>query len=304
MRLSIVYSVHDPAYGAGPGTNLVQRMQVSLNVLAELARLCELDFEVVVVEWAPPAERSKIRSSVSWPKYQTGRLRFIEVPMTIHKRLDNWEVMPLFEYIGKNVGIRRAGGGWILATTPDVLFNEALVRFFAAGSFDENAFYRIDRQDTSARLDPADGWRKQLTLSARSITQVNTSLGSFPPDKVPQGQRPEYPLHTNASGDFFLMSRSNWFRLRGYPELSTHAHIDSIMCWTAKSYGLEQLVLGTNMRLYHQEHDRSLHATLPLTDWRPWQDQFLAAISAREPMKVRNSENWDFALDDLPEYSL
>lgn len=69
---------------------------------------------------------------------------------------------------------------------------------------------------------------------------------------TPQRER----LHTNASGDFTLMSRQNWFALRGYPELPVHAmHLDSLLCYMAFYDGLQEEVFPNPMRIYHIEHE-------------------------------------------------
>jgi hypothetical protein len=143
VLLSIVYSVRDPDYGGG----LLKRMQVSLLSLAEAARQLHLDYEVVVVEWNPPSDKGALRELVSWPARDRGRLRFIEVPFQLHQTFEDSERIPFLECIGKNVGIRRSRGEWILCTTPDVIFNLHLVRYLVDANLDDGAFYRIDRTD-------------------------------------------------------------------------------------------------------------------------------------------------------------
>src|SRR5205823_5846648 len=61
-------------------------------------------------------------------------------------------------------------------------------------------------------------------------------------------------LHTNACGDFTLMSREDWLRLRGYPELPIFSlHIDSLLLYMAHWTGIAEVVLP--YRVYHVEHD-------------------------------------------------
>ena len=128
-------------------------------------------------------------------------------------------------------------------------------------------------------------------------------LRRSPPVPAFQADPWEQPPHTNASGDFLLMARPVWFELKGYRELTTHAHIDSIMVWLAKSAGLRQVTLGAGMRLYHQEHDRSSHKTMPQTDWRPWKVQFDAALE-RGAVMATNNDDWGLASTTLMEYRL
>ena len=113
-------------------------------------------------------------------------------------------------------------------------------------------------------------------------------------------------LHRNAAGDFFLMERGWWHRLRGYPELYTHAHIDAILCWVASSAGVVQEILPSRCRLYHQAHHRASHVDFPQTDWRPWYQRYeetlrQAPLHQGSPMVV-NLPDWGLANEVLPEW--
>ena len=60
-------------------------------------------------------------------------------------------------------------------------------------------------------------------------------------------------LHTNACGDFTLMSREDWLDLRGYPEWDLYSmNIDSALCISAARAGIEEVFLTA--RVYHIEH--------------------------------------------------
>ncbi len=62
-------------------------------------------------------------------------------------------------------------------------------------------------------------------------------------------------LHTIASGDFTMLSRDDWFNLRGYPEFTTWPmHIDALFCYAAYHGGLQEVVLREPMRIFHIQH--------------------------------------------------
>ncbi len=64
-----------------------------------------------------------------------------------------------------------------------------------------------------------------------------------------------YALHTNACGDFTLLSRDRWFRIRGYPEWEMYSfHIDSLGVYAARIDGAKEIVLKSSQRFYHIEH--------------------------------------------------
>jgi len=75
-----------------------------------------------------------------------------------------------------------------------------------------------------------------------------------PPAAARIGPHPSL-LHTNGCGDFTLMSREDWFDLRGYPQFDLFAmHIDSVLCHAAHYGGIQETVVQDPIRIYHIEH--------------------------------------------------
>jgi hypothetical protein len=329
--ISFVFPVHDPDYGGG----LLARTQRHLDTLIALANRNRLLSEIIIVEWNPRQERPPFRDSLHWPE-DLGHvsLRFIEVPADIHRRLPNADRIPIFEYIAKNAGLRRARGRFLLATNPDLFFSPALIRWLARTPLSTDTFYRVDRRDLSEEI-PADlSLAAQLRFCSRHVGQVHAFFGSYPRGETdivrrlkdeydrrahdPTGTKrridtpgarliwPSDRLHRNAAGDFFLMEREWWHRLRGYPELYTHAHIDAILCWVASSAGLVQEILPPRCHLFHQAHDRASRAAFPQTDWKPWYKRYEEAIHQdplhRSAAMVINPEDWGLANEVLPEW--
>src|SRR5262245_15742571 len=65
------------------------------------------------------------------------------------------------------------------------------------------------------------------------------------------------PLFTNACGDFTLLSREDWFRLRGYPEWEMFSwHIDSVLLYQANRSGIREVYAGRARKIFHIEHGR------------------------------------------------
>lgn len=62
---------------------------------------------------------------------------------------------------------------------------------------------------------------------------------------------------TNACGDFTLLSRKDWFRMRGYLEKDVFSwHLDSLFVLQALGAGCGQEVLGRDAPVFHIEHGR------------------------------------------------
>ena len=330
-KVSFVFAVHDPEYGGG----LLPRTQRHIDALIELANRYRLLSEIVIVEWNPRQDRAPFRESLRWPD-DLGHvcLRFFEVPAEIHRTLPNADRLPIFEYIAKNAGLRRARGRFLLATNPDLFYSPALVRWLARASLSRERFYRVDRRDLSEEIPTDLSLSRRLRFCSQHVAHVHAFFGSYRPGDADGGRRlrdeydrcvhdtasaerptdtldarlilPADGLHRNAAGDFFLMERRWWHRLRGYPELYTHAHIDAILCWVASSAGLVQEILPSRCHLYHQAHHRASHAGFPQTDWRPWYERYQEAMRQdplrKGPPMVVNPPDWGLANEVLREW--
>lgn len=306
------------------GGDLTRRTNAFLNSLAAMCRKFRIRAELIVVEWNPPGGMPPLKDELSWPG-SDGYLdyRIVRVPPEIHRRLQNSEHLPLFQMIGKNVGIRRARGEFVLATNLDLLFSDELGQFFAAKQLKSGCFYRVDRFDAPTKALDTDDIGRQLQYCAENVLRVNAKVGTLRPGEWKYYQSHPlrwqifeltrkgkqwfkstflrfgsgmelwmalYPphvmssllllirsqrltrwlnlrelyqrfrrrwfsrrLHTNGCGDFTLLSRDDWFRLRGYPEWEIFSwHLDSLLLYQASSTGLDEIILPAP--IYHIEH--------------------------------------------------
>ena len=271
------------------GGDLLRRMQIFVDGLLQQCHRHGVDAELVLVEWNPPLDRPRLAQALRWPaQLPEGRVRIIEVPPARHRRFRHADVLPLFQMIAKNAGIRRARGRFVLATNVDILFSDELMRFLAARALDPARMYRIDRHDVMPDVPFPAGLDEQLDYCRHHLLRVNAREGTF--RLTPEGRRVQpslaraavraarraargavrtlrratgwqdpygglIPLHTNGCGDFTLLSREKWAELRGYPEFEMFSfHLDSILCYAAHYGGAAEAVLAEPMRIYHVEH--------------------------------------------------
>lgn len=62
-------------------------------------------------------------------------------------------------------------------------------------------------------------------------------------------------LHTNACGDFTLLSYEDWETLKGYPEWEMYSwHIDSVLLHQARQFAIHEVDLPKKLPIYHIEH--------------------------------------------------
>jgi len=318
-RLSFVVVARNDDYGG----HFLERMQIFLDNLIKLGGELKLQAELIIVEWNPPADRPRLRQVLQMPKLPGSiTLRIIEVPREMHASLPNSDRIPLFEYLGKNVGVRRARGEFVMVANPDVFYNESMLHFFSSGKLDLKAFYRVDKYDVGGVTIPSQGTdsRSVLSLAPKNVIRINNRYG----EGILKGEKiwswrnirrrlsylkqiarhfPFAPPYANAAGDFFLMSRASWHSLRGYPEMPTHSLMDGYICYMAAALGLRQIILPEPLRIYHFEHHHQGTETRPWTDTGPYGERCLTMLKTQKPW-IPNDANWGFGDTDLPEVSL
>jgi len=356
------------------GGNLLGRMQHFVNGFIAQCRRHGLRAELIMVEWNPPLDRLPLKDVLEWPDdFGPAEVRIVEVPHDVHARFAHAEALPLFQMIGKNVGIRRARGKFVLATNVDILFDDALVCYLR-DRLKRGTMLRADRYDVPSDIMIGPGFEDILADCAARFFQVQTRYGVFdvrerrlrgmssgieagvmsmilglrilgkpfrepsrglfemivthcriimaiacslvghlarklmryvrhvtPLRRLPirlyflaqrivlfalrlatrllrliealivrtlnfaglatrgsfafrRFRRARW-LHTNGCGDFTLLSREDWFRLRGYAEWPIFSwHLDSLFMYAANAHGIRQVVLNENYRMYHIDH--------------------------------------------------
>ncbi|MBK8659430.1 MAG: hypothetical protein IPN22_11325 [Bacteroidetes bacterium] len=238
--------------------------------------------ELLVIDWNPAPDCKPLCEIL--PKPVNGDflcIRYITVPPAIHQQYRFSKVLPLYQMIAKNVGIRRASADYILCTNVDLLFSDPLMQIMSNQQFVKDTFYRANRKDVSSRIYDFQTVENQLSFAKYNVIRtlgknsaylnIHTNLPSlfyscglakflnFVFDIV-QGYRNSEQveiekLDTVGCGDFTLMHRNAWEAIAGYPELDFYSiHIDTMALIAAKSLGLKQVIFPTEACTYHIEH--------------------------------------------------
>ena len=281
-QLSVVATSRNDEHGG----HLLARMQLFVEGLSEQATRFGLPVELVLVEWNPPSDRPPLVEALRWAPHEHFQPRVITVPPDVHQTFPHAEGLPLFQMIGKNVGIRRSTAPFVLVTNIDILFSDDLFDYLKAG-LKPNSMYRVDRHDILAELggpslpSPAecralpvlrehriDGLRYPQGRSAvarprsASATRWPKSLAVKPALKelsrvtTAAWDRLVLPkLHTSGCGDFTLTSREVWNGLHGYPEWPAYSwSMDGVVLYQAFAAGIEMVNLPPPMVAFHLEH--------------------------------------------------
>jgi len=174
--LSVVATTRNDDHGGFP----LYRTQVFINSLVEQCDRHSLPAELVLVEWNPPADRPRLADALEWPAGKGWcSIRIVEVPNALHAQLKHSDRLPLFQMIGKNVGIRRARGEFVLATNIDIVLSDGLARFIAERRLRHGYLYRADRIDVPAEIDPEWPIERKLSFCESSAVRMNRREGSL-----------------------------------------------------------------------------------------------------------------------------
>src|SRR5262249_37416974 len=138
-----------------------------------------LDAEVIIVEWNPPPERPLLKDVLTWPTELACRFRVMVVPPDVHLTLKFADMLPLFQMIAKNVGIRRAEGAFVLATNMDTFSADELIDFSAARGLEPGTLYRVNRHDIENLYPVEAALRAQMTYCRTHPLRIHRQSGSY-----------------------------------------------------------------------------------------------------------------------------
>lgn len=255
-------------------------------------------FELVVVEWNPLGDKQPLADAL----FPTQHLpvRVVTVPAELHDRLGASH--PVLEFHGKNVGIRRARGEYVLVTNPDILFSQALVDELARKKLRLDRVYRTDRYDFVCEgIQDVDS-EGLIDFAVRNTFVVHGMNGrssrSEPVhesersmDALPRtGVMPDGTYHTNGCGDFMLAAREVWYTVRGMYETLEHRwHVDSISLYRFGVAQVKQQLFTAPQCVFHQHHPRKD------------QDVSIGSLDVQGLAKKPGDTRWGFMGETLPE---
>lgn len=279
------------------GENFIERLSLFIRHLdRQLSRNRNL-MEVVLVEYNPIQENAPLREVI--PKTTNLTVRIITVPAELHATTGR--SAPVLEWYGKNVGIRRSRGDFILITNPDIIFTDELIKYFSRKVLSTDTLYRTDRYDYDGTGIDSVTLTDTVSFAVSRTFQVHKC-----PETVPTSGPDIYALDksdyqtpipfTNASGDFILSAKENFLRAQGvcWENDVTQGHTDSFSVFRLFIKNqLKQEVLVAPFCIFHMDHSRKPNQI-------PWIPQ-MAKLAVGWPSMY--TENWGFGDTDLIEWS-
>jgi hypothetical protein len=337
MKLSVVIAGRNDNYGGDFRNRLQQCVRWTHNRLTE----ARIPSEIIFVNYNP-LPNDPIEHFIEWPATNEFVLtRIITIPGQLHKEVlqkNDIKNVPVLEYVAKNAGIRRSKGDFILCMNPDITIPDIVVKEFAA--LDSGKYYRTNRYDYLApEKTMVSNEKAMLQHIITHVTRIWLKGVSYahPNSKVSTWAlltyklraeierdlysflrlfnfvwrkklhaKAEYRYHCNVSGDFMLMHRNNWLKLRGHHEGTYLAlHVDALMVVQAAAAGLAEKVFSAPV--YHMEHERRYDANMENADFRKayvfFQEQAQLMINSKKSF-IYNSEDWGLAPYSLQEVKL
>ena len=201
-------------YGRNDGytASYNRRVERATQCLARQLELARLNAEIIFCEWNPPAERPLLVEELQIPKTSEHvSIRAYVVGPEHHQRLAGSVEKNIHGGEAANVGIRRARGRFTTVKASDTFFSNDVIAMIAQKNLDLDTMYRIDRHDVSITND--DIW----DLGDDALLAELASMPSSSHALIRQKPYWELlPLHTNACGDFTLMTTAHWHIIRGH----------------------------------------------------------------------------------------
>ena len=186
--------------------------------------------------------------------------------------------LPVMEYFGKNIGVRRAFGKFVILGGSDSLPHEGIFRTMKemendAGLLrcdvksDRQSRFIVDIRDCQAcprcigayrqmtQDDDLTGYSRDEYIKWRDKIARWISTGPQPSIYSPS-IKPIPPLlqkeHWNATGDFTLCTKRAFHRIGGYLEGPYRTHVDSLLIRQAEKCGVTLRVFHPSLSVFHQ----------------------------------------------------
>src|SRR3989338_1433358 len=285
-KISFVMAGRNDDYGG----NFLNRMRTSIRTLLFLAEKYDTNFELVIVDYNPPADKLLLKEALALDSNSNLNIRHIIIPHEFHLEVSQGGKNPFPEYIAKNIGIRRANGTFIASVNPDIIFSDVFVKYLASGNLDANYFYRANRHDldikaiddlltvpeilqicrkTTVRIWTNNGspyvswkrWFKRFKRKPKPYNLWHAPVFNFIP-AIKSYLNPDR-IHDAAAGDFIIMHRDAWFKTRGFDQIPFLSYVDGYHLFRISCFGLKQEIIP--FPIYHVDH-RTSNGTRPSLD--------------------------------------
>ena len=278
---------HDPlisfvryARNDGYAPNYIDRMNLTTKTLVRQAEHYRVPIEILIVEWNPPADKPRLHTVLDGAAgADFATVRIITVPPSVHSKVKGAALKGLHPARALNVGYRRAHGKFVTPFSSDSFLTNAVFEYAATVGFQDQKIYRLDRFDVAPSV-----LKQATTMAAGEGALIELCAANTVGHHAPQDTEMAKPLglrhlHTNAAGDFLLMSKTMWHTQRGQIENCdvTCLDTDSLALHAAAAGGGTEIRLDDSCRLYKIIHGNMSHKRVKPV-WSVWAKTLSALI--------------------------
>lgn len=272
MTTTIVVTSRNDGYGG----NLELRGSHALNTMIQ-----HYD-EVIYVDWNSPNDDSLINHLTLKGK---GNLRHIQVKKSdIEKINPDLLELPIVEVLGRNIGIRRAKGDWIVSSNIDIMPDKLDI-----AEVDNDTFYAVARRNVPVAF--------FKSLDRDFFSYCKTNINKFEQAHIIEndhwaGQYNPWSLVV-CCGDFQLAHRNLWYKMKGFEEKMIYRDCaDTNVMKKGKIYGKDSKILNLDVfHLDHTGHELKVGGKSLFNSW----DDFVVNFE-----ETTNDDTWGFS--DYPFY--
>ena len=318
VYLSVVMVGRNDNYGGTFQSRLATSLRINLHLLNKhTSGAPGFTGEVLFVEWNPlpvgPSSAALLAEYAAAAARQSShppvtRVRVVTIPQVVHNALVRQAGAetspPVLEILGKNVGVRRARGKFVLTTNPDDVLSASLVASFAKmnllavnfyraarGHCDMRTWQQVTRKKYGANRDaefheldrcvggvrfPTKFWDGQPHQVSGSCANGGLDK-SIPTNPATHASVLKVTPFAYASGDFWLAARRTWHKIGGYIEagvIEGGKSTFSMSTWGLDGFSLCRALAGARVpqttfdqrcMTIHLDHDHKSSATSPHT---------------------------------------
>jgi hypothetical protein len=252
--------------------------------------------EVFYIDWN--SETKSLLNEVKQNIQFKGNFHHIVIEPKIEKMLTNFdaEAQKCCEVLGRNIGIRRATGDWIVSTNIDIIAPRRNDLEDTINQLDKNTFYTVSRRDAELpniqQFNKDNNYEEYKNWKDVREYLINNSEERHYEEKTMQGD--DYSM-VNCCGDFQLAPNNIWNDIRGMEEdliyalyADTNVQKKAVM----HGYGLKAIY---NPAFFHINHGRGGGGFLTGVN-RKANDMYRAIVYQN---KTQNKDNWGFSDIDI-----
>ncbi|KAG0166648.1 hypothetical protein DFQ28_005521 [Apophysomyces sp. BC1034] len=244
--------------------NQYHRLQNAIDSTYLLAEKTQTLMELLIIEWNPPVGRRGVRGVYRYRRSKFLTYRIISVPSQIHRPMHENTQISLYEYEGKNLGLRYARGEFVVCTNQDDIWSANMQNAIVSRAWRKKMFYtqfqhsHVSHENLPSTIVKLDPFATDKDIES-ACAHDNYKLGSFEMPDPEQLDKNNFLRITHEASDFTLAHRDTWKKVGGYREAGASTWMDMELLLTA-AWTLDIPVTYSKATFScHQQHPTVVH---------------------------------------------